>query len=534
MRILLLLLMLPLMIGVYGQVDMEEQEYLKNGKIKMTHINYAQKYAKPDYKEFKKISELRNVKKVKGEVVSMEIYCEKSGTLKYSREFVARGNENEDGTLDNVFGYYSERADMWAVPYNGSIYIINSSIRNISSSKDMVIPFVLGDDVAEYIDLYNYYKEIYAKYSGEKFEREERKSKEKLLEKTLKMEEKFDKFSIEKNEISSIKLLHKFGKISSGTQLLTLGTEVVLDNGTVVKSQYFDGVAMECDYLYEVTGTTGSVSYWNYTVADDYKCDSTAGHYKMPISFKSRPDSDDFISVKVKRRSNGELLLEEKINLNYDAPILFNYSGSKGYRNEKGENGADIIVDVELIEHSETWEPLLLYTIQYDYGTTDWDGNPNAGTTYVKMSPEANLTVMNNGGVGGDSNNGGIKGGKPGTLKLNVADNVDKYTFTSSSREGASGWSVYKEVVYKETTNNSNSSNSSSEISSEITIANNTGKSVCIAHYGGSTVVNNGSSESFSCRDLYYGVMDGANCTGTKGSKIADENSDCERTITLK
>ena len=65
------------------------------------------------------------------------------------------------------------------------------------------------------------------------------------------------------------------------------------------------------------------------------------------------------------------------------------------------------------------------------------------------------------------------------------------------------------------------------------TIKNNTGKSVCIAHYGGSTSIGKGSSESFSCRDLYYGVMQGASCTGTKGAKIADEAEDCGKTITL-
>jgi len=49
---------------------------------------------------------------VKGEVHNFEIYCEKNGTLRYSRKFEIRGTKKSDGSYENLFGYYSERADI--------------------------------------------------------------------------------------------------------------------------------------------------------------------------------------------------------------------------------------------------------------------------------------------------------------------------------------------------------------------------------------------------------------------------------------
>lgn len=521
MKLIHLLLLLFLGQLSFGQ-DMEEQEFLKKGKIKLTYVNYADKYAEPDYTEFKKISEIRKVDGVDGEVHSMEIYCEKSGTLKYSREFVARGNINDDGTMDNVFGYYSDRADMWAVPYDGSIYIINASIRNIKSSKDLVIPYVLGENIAERIDLFNYYKEIYAAYSGEKFEREAAESKEKQMAKEMAQEELLNNFSIERNNIESIKVIHKWSPyINFGERSVIIGIDATLDNGHNIKSKLFDGVAIDDEFIYEIEGAHDF---------DQYNPTSNGGYCHLYVSHKEKPTSDDCVKVKVKRRSTGELLAEDKINIDYDYSLYFSFKGDGGIRGYAGDDGADVIVDIEQIEHSETWEPLLLYKIQYDYGTTDYDGNPNKGTKYVKMNPTTELKITYHGGDGGNGNTGGYAGGKEGSLVLNVASNVEEYNFVHFGIDGESGYADYQgEVEYSD-----DYSSSSDYSSDEITVENETGQSVCVAHSGGSTSIGNGSSETFSCRDLYYGVMDGASCTGTFGSKIADEDNDCGRTITLE
>lgn len=516
MKKLSLLLLLVSIKVCFGQYEMEKFEILKNGKIKTTHINYADKHSEPDYQQFKKISEIRNVKVVKGEVHSMEIYCEKSSTLRYSREFVARGNKNDDGTLDDVFGYYSERADMWAVPFEGSIYIINASIRNVTSSKDLVIPFVLGEEIASKLDLFNYYKAIYADYSGGKFEREEKESREKRLEKQLSEDRKLDLWSIEKNEIKSIKVIYEIQpevSFSSSSIDIKIGVETELGNGNTVKTDYFGGVAIESDYLYEVEGA------YKWHKSED---PSLGGMYKIKISSEDDYSWSDAIKIKVKRRSTGQLLAEETIIREYNHPIQLDYSGYNGDRGYTGSNGSNVVVDVEEILHSETLEPLLLYTVRSDNGY-------RKTLTYVKMSPTAKLSITYYGGKGGDGNMKGHAGGKKGSLTVNVSPDVSTYNLVHFGADGKGGSADYLgEVIYPK--NNNTSSNSTS---SEITIKNNTGKSVCIAHSGGSTSIGNGSSESFSCRDLYYGVMQGANCTGTKGAKIADEEGDCGRTIVL-
>ena len=518
MKKLSLLLLLVSIKVCFGQYEMEKFEILKNGKIKTTHINYADKHSEPDYQQFKKISEIRNVKVVKGEVHSMEIYCEKSSTLRYSREFVARGNKNDDGTLDDVFGYYSERADMWAVPFDGSIYIINASIRNVTSSKDLVIPFVLGEEIASKLDLFNYYKAIYADYSGGKFEREERESREKMLEKKIGEERKLELWSIEKNELKSIKVIHKISSdVSYGKSAITIGIEADLANGTTVKSNYFGGVAIDSDYLFEVEGA------YKMHESDDA---SVAGIFQFIVYSDEDYSWSDVIKVTVKRRSTGEVLVEENIQRDYMQEVHLDFSGFNGSRGYEGGDGANVVVDVEEIFHTETLEPLVLYTVRSDNGYTQT-------LNYVKMSPTAKMQITYYGGKGGDGNLKGLLGGKKGSLIVNADPQVTAYNLTHYGADGESGSADYQgDIVSKNNTNSSNSSSSSST-SSEITIKNNTGKSVCISHYGGSTSIGNGSSESFSCRDLFYGVMDGANCTGTKGAKIADEDDDCGRTISL-
>jgi len=507
-------------LSVTSQVDMEEQEFLKNGKIKITHVNSADNYSEPEFTAYKKISELRKVIKVKDEVTSLEIYCEKSGTLKYSREFVARGMKNDDGTLRDVFGYYSKRADMWAVPYNGSIYIINASIRKIETSKELAVRYVIGENIADRVDLFNYYKAIYAKYEGKTFTKEEPETKEELLATTLSPEEKLNTFSIERNEIASIKVISKFTKyVNDRQRSVIIGVEAVFENGIVSKTKEFKGGGINSEYIFEVEGAFGSDIYQDVTLG---------GWYRYNVSTRRSLGSDDFIKVKVKRKSNNELLVEGKINIPYDIQLYFDFTGRKGYRNGDGQNGADVELDIEQIKHSETQEPLLLYTIRYDFGTYDDDGNPKKGTYQVKMSPKAQLRIHYSGGRGGDGYSSGGEGGKKGSLKLNVSSNVEEYNLEQWGYDGTPGYGDYQSTA------DNTSSSGSDNASDEITIVNETGKSVCVAHSGGSTSINNGSSEEFSCRDLYYGIMDGAHCTGKFGSKIADEENNCGGTITLE
>jgi len=67
----------------------------------------------------------------------------------------------------------------------------------------------------------------------------------------------------------------------------------------------------------------------------------------------------------------------------------------------------------------------------------------------------------------------------------------------------------------------------------KITLINNTGRSICIVQGGSSKSVGSGTTK-FSCSDdIYYGVMNGNNCSSTKGNLIVSKGS-CGKTITLK
>lgn len=520
-----LLLLFIFMIGISPSSlaqHMENNPMLVKGKIKTSYINYNDgAWEEPNYTliEDKKISEIYDVVVVDGDVSQLTFRHREYGRLRYGRVFVARGNKNDDGTLDNVFGYYSDQADIWAIPYKGSIYFINSSIRNCTSSKELFIHLVMGENIVDRMELFNYYKEIYATYSGEKFEREEAESKEKQMAKEMEEEALLNNFSIERNNIESIKVIHKWSPhINFGERSVIIGIEAVLENGNTIKSKIFDGVAIDEEFIYEVEGAHDF---------DQYRPTSDGGYCNLYVSYQERPTHDDCVKVKVKRRSTGELLAEDKINIDYDYSLYFSYKGSGGIRGFEGDDGADIDLYIEQIPHSETGEPIILYTIAYDYGNYNYDETPNKGVRYVKLNPDAELKINYSGGDGGNGNTGGYNGGKPGTLTLHVSENVESYKLSHWGGEGSSGYADYQGST--NTDNNYDTETSSNEI----IIVNNTGKGVCIVQGGSSRTI--GSKETYDCDDdIYYGIMNGSNCTSSKGSKIASADGDCGRTITIE
>lgn len=489
MKHIIVLLLLTFSITGWAQTDMEEQEFIKKGKIKTTYINYAGKHQTPDYQEFKRISEIRNVESKNGEVHNLEIYCEKSSTLKYSRLFVARGNINEDGSLDNVFGFYSEKADMWAIPFEGSIYIINASIRKATSAKDLVIPFVLGPSRASRAELFDYYKPIYLAYQ----KRVDSENAARYAANKAATEKREAPYRIADKDVVSLKILvswqnkQKHSSNFFGTfTIFAVGVEATLSNGETIKTNNWSGGK---GFLndYEITTNTGV----GYNKEERYK-----PYFVKPYNFP-----DDYVEITVKSKYH-DLTVTKKLFLDYNEPVQIHYGGIIPFAAD-AHDGRDLLVKIsETFLSRDNSKRLIEYNIH--------DAGSEEHLATIILEPNVELFVHNRGGRA----NPGYSNGNDGSFAIEVQGSFDDYNIKNDSRGG----------IQKSTIENK---------SDKITIVNKTGKSVCVAHYGGSKSIGNGSSETFSCRDIYYGIMEGANCTGKKGAKIADKEDDCGKTITL-
>lgn len=351
--------------------------------------------------------------------------------------------------------------------------------------------------------------ERYIKWRNQSEENQEQKEKDKVA-----------KYTIENKEITDIKLLQEHHLVDHGWQgtdfQFVFGLEATFSDGTVSKTENFGGDGFLDEYIFEVTGAE-----------EDYYLSKKEG-YASSIAFQYSPSTEgedrtcDCIEVTVKSKYTGEVLLTEKVSLPYDYDLTLTIACDQAYWNEVGEHGADLKVKVEEILHSETWETLVLYTIHYEK-------EYESGVKYARLRPNQKLFIYHNGGKGGNNASGGAEGGRPGTFEVEVADNVQEYHIDHSSSKGPSG--EYEAWSDEYETNSSDSSLDDEK--SEIIIINNTGKGVCLVQGGTSQTI--GSQEDFDCDDdIYYGVMDGNHCKSIKGSKIADADSDCGRTITLE
>lgn len=199
---------------------------------------------------------------------------------------------------------------------------------------------------------------------------------------------------------------------------------------------------------------------------------------------------------------------DESLSKKIEIPIGYSEAVEMDYRNHQAiqtEDGRNFTVEVWMAKNDHNEKTIVLYDI-YEAGVL---------VNTVFLAPNVDLWIYNS-GVGSPK-------GADGAIAVVVKDSRVQGVYSVKTNTKISQSPLITSAVSQQT----------EEDPTEITIKNNTGKSVCIAHYGGSTSIGNGSSESFSCRDLFYGVMQGANCTGTKGAKIADKETDCGRTITL-
>lgn len=537
-KIALALLILMTFIG-HSQDQISQANFIQEGKVKTTYYNNNfHGYSKPEYEKHKKVSEVLEVTRVNGEVHSFKLTSDQMIAEYGGQLFEIYGHKMSDGSYEDILGYYNSSGDVFALCYNNSIYIIKR-LNDIYHYSTLEIYCVLGDaEPASREELVAYLKPTCLAYSKNHkaylamkkkkaiadFEQEKKEKEEK---KKLEEEEKLNQYSIERNEIASIKLISEFSEyVNDGERAVIIGVESVFKNGIISKTQEFKGGGINAEYFFEVEGAFPSSQHHDA---------SLGGWFHYNTSHKELPTKDDCIKVKVKRRSNDELLLEDKINLEYNIPLYYNFKGANGIRGYKGNDGAQIEVDIELIEHSETWEDLLLYTIRYDYGIYDRDGNRKKGTYYVKMNPKTELKITYHGGKGGNGNTGGYAGGKQGSLKLNVASNVKEYNLVHFGIDGDGGFADYQGEVdhgdYGSTTDYSSST------SDEFTIINNTGSAINLIDEGGNGEgsLNDGSSKTFDCDEvIYQAKLSSSGSWNIKGRLIANGKNACGQTITFE
>lgn len=259
-------------------------------------------------------------------------------------------------------------------------------------------------------------------------------------------------------------------------------------------------------------------TYLSYLHADYdvnvYGCKSMSSSTYMPYPWKDDMYAP-FVTVEVTSNYDSKLTKAVQIPVSYSKPVIVDYRGQSSIKPGSyaaspeyiGGDGADITVEVWTGKNEYNGDLIILYDV---YET---DGEL-LNTVYLE--PNVDLLVYTSGSKSPRGNDG--------ELTVVVKD------------DDANGYYSVKSDVSTPFKGNSNETDieSSSDSSDEITVTNKTGQSVCIAHYGGATNVGNGNSITLSCRDIYYGVMDGAHCTGKFGAKIADEDNDCGRTITLE
>ncbi|CAG5081685.1 hypothetical protein [Parvicella tangerina] len=299
-------------------------------------------------------------------------------------------------------------------------------------------------------------------------------------------------------------------------------------NNSAYSSGYF-GYYCKFEVIVEATLSDGSVistdntisfldpksnQYTTYLHADYdvavYGAKQMNSSTYMPYPWKDimyRP----YIEVIVTSNYDDQLKKTVQIPLQFEEPVIVDYRGQKQVKPGSyaaspeyiGGDGTDITVEVWTAKNEHNDDLILLYDI---YET----GGDLLNTVYLE--PNVDLWVYTSGSKSPRGNDG--------ELTIEVKD------------ENAVGYSI-KSDVSTPYIGNTGSTVSSANNADEIIIINNTGKGVCLVQGGSSQTI--GSQEDFDCDDdIYYGVMDGNNCTSNKGSKIADADTDCGRTITLE
>ncbi|MCB9188366.1 MAG: hypothetical protein H6599_03685 [Flavobacteriales bacterium] len=442
---------------------------------------------------------------------------------------------------ENPVAFSTEGGSVFLYPYNGNIYLLSDSfyedVYKIGSStyggvnSEICITGWLQKKKPKAVDDGKNKASVECPVTIEELKEDAMKTMQKRIEKdSIKFP---SSVSIEGKSVSKYDLRLEWqnneGSYSDASSSLKVGIIAVLEDGTTLLTNNFEeGFGLYSDYIVNVYGGCLESTKRVDSKGEYYE----RFHFNKTAQDKQLSKDEDFLKISVINKSTGEEVVNEKVPLEYYSDVTLDYSNPDGSYCSDGWDGGEIDIEVEELEHSETGEPLLYYTITINNYYKD------GKKAYIKMPKTGKLTIYNDGGNGGDCNGDEYKkGGNAGTFIVHNQTDEALENLELIARDGREGGFGYPPSDYYSSSSDSkysSSSNSSSDNnSSEIIIINNTGKGVCIVQGGTSQTI--GSKEEFDCDDdIYYGVMNGNNCTSSKGAKIADADGDCGKMITLE
>ena len=231
----------------------------------------------------------------------------------------------------------------------------------------------------------------------------------------------YAKFGIKGKEVVKIEIQAETGaKFGFGSNL-KYGIVATLKDGTVIKTKNIGGEGYESDYDIKLDGL----------LEDSYSSSSP-----LKVSTKPYKYLGDYFKISATSKHHTTIKTEKKIIFTYDQPVKLDFSGLNS--TGRGNDGTSVRIDVKPVKHSENGQEVLEYKIY------DAEGNLIHS---LRLKRDVLLTVISNGGKGGDETNNSKNvnkladdGGDGGSITLNLDLKVgDNYQFEYTNIGGKGG-----------------------------------------------------------------------------------------------
>jgi hypothetical protein len=323
--------------------------------------------------------------------------------------------------------YYSPTSEIVISVIDKKIYYYKWSAK----SGAEILYILTNNNPGKYVDekttLENYRKDIKNLQSATRSTR--------IEENTLLAEKETKENSLEGKEIKAINLKLIDSKTDIGMlSMVSIGIEVVLVDGTILKTKNLGGKTPYADFEFEVKG--GDYAGGDFKVANDSR---KIPNDKLEISTWSKYDPKMVKGI-------------FSLPINYKNDIFYQYQGASGSNgrgmtvglNEYGGNGKDgrsVKIQAENIQINGT---NIIKIIITDYETGDL-------LSEAKIHQESSLTINVNGGNGGSGVDGsgnysgnGADGGNAGNggnviLSGNASSNLKIVVMNTGGKGGSGG-----------------------------------------------------------------------------------------------